>query len=62
MKLQLSVALADEANAASLARCTVEIAECGDIAALGLGLADAKAVLGWLQSTIVKRQLDGLRD
>jgi hypothetical protein len=41
-------------------RCTVELREAADVATLGLSLADAEAVLGWPQSSIVSRQLDAM--
>lgn len=57
MKLHLSVSISEGPDGPSMARCSIDLPDEPDIAALGLSLADAKAALAWLQSSVVTRQI-----
>jgi hypothetical protein len=57
MKLQISLSLPSEPGKSQQTQCHIDIVDCPDLAAMGLSLADSKAVLGWLQSSIVIHQI-----
>jgi hypothetical protein len=57
MKLNLSVAISGGSEGPSTEHCSIDLPDAPDIAVLGLSLADAKAALAWLQSTVVTRQI-----
>ena len=60
MQLQLSLSLPSDTGNIQLTQCLIDIADCPDLAAMGLSLADSKAVLRWIQSTIVNHQIQTL--
>jgi hypothetical protein len=57
MKLEISLSIPTESGNAQLTQCHIDIADCPDLTAMGLSLADSKSVLGWIQSTIVNHQI-----
>ncbi len=60
MKLQIAISLPSKSGVAELNHCEIDLPQAPDIAAMGLSLADSKAVLAWIQGAIVRRQIEAI--
>ena len=62
MKLEISLSLSSEDGVVRQSMCQIDVTQMPDTSAIGLSLADSKAMLAWIQEVIVRRQIEMLSE